>query len=262
MRKMENVTLRHWYPRERTLSHSDSSTLVEQKKEVVWQPIRLKRGWGASWVKKSIKAFSSGNHLRLRAFIRLRWTKLISAASRFLSIIYRILIQTENTNLIIMDIFQGVADNTNPHVDQVRGGHLKDLLRKLLTVLVDFLQRRKKKKQLQTAPNNIYNSDQCIVQAKRKHPRVLKDQPPQSNELWWLSDGPLASPEQFERPQPQTSPWTSDRLWPTSPCSDPESSPGKKKREIKQVKSETKGLTQRAHWQTKSWSFYLLNNNH
>lgn len=42
--------------------------------------------------------------------------------------------------LIIMNIFERVADNTNSHVDQVRGGHLKDLLRELLTVLVDLLQ--------------------------------------------------------------------------------------------------------------------------
>lgn len=38
-----------------------------------------------------------------------------------------------------MNIFERVADDTNPHVDQVRGGHLKDLLGELLTVLVDLL---------------------------------------------------------------------------------------------------------------------------
>lgn len=38
-----------------------------------------------------------------------------------------------------MNIFERVAHDTNPHVDQVRGGHLKDLLGELLTVLVDLL---------------------------------------------------------------------------------------------------------------------------
>lgn len=42
-----------------------------------------------------------------------------------------------------MNIFERVADNTNPHVYQVRGGHLKDLLRELLTVLVDFLYTKR-----------------------------------------------------------------------------------------------------------------------
>lgn len=41
--------------------------------------------------------------------------------------------------LIIMNIFQGVADHANAHVDQIRGGHLEDLLGELLTVLVDLL---------------------------------------------------------------------------------------------------------------------------
>lgn len=38
-----------------------------------------------------------------------------------------------------MNIFECVADDTNPHVDQIRGGHLEDLLGELLTVLVDLL---------------------------------------------------------------------------------------------------------------------------
>lgn len=48
----------------------------------------------------------------------------------------------ENTNLIIVDVFQGVADHTDAHVDQVRGGHLEHLLRELLTILVDLLHRK------------------------------------------------------------------------------------------------------------------------
>ncbi len=46
---------------------------------------------------------------------------------------------TDMRYLIIVNIFERVADDTNPHVDQVRGGHLKDLLGELLTVLVDLL---------------------------------------------------------------------------------------------------------------------------
>lgn len=46
---------------------------------------------------------------------------------------------TDLAYLIVMNIFQRVADDTNPHVDQVRGGYFKDLLRKLLTILVDLL---------------------------------------------------------------------------------------------------------------------------
>ena len=39
-----------------------------------------------------------------------------------------------------MNIFERVADDTDPHVDQIRGGHLEDLLGELLTVLVDLLR--------------------------------------------------------------------------------------------------------------------------
>lgn len=41
--------------------------------------------------------------------------------------------------LIVMNIFESVADDTDSHVDQIRRGHLEDLLRELLTVLVDLL---------------------------------------------------------------------------------------------------------------------------
>lgn len=44
-----------------------------------------------------------------------------------------------------MHIFERVADHTDPHVDQVRGSHLKDLLGELLTVLIDLLQRKKER---------------------------------------------------------------------------------------------------------------------
>lgn len=38
-----------------------------------------------------------------------------------------------------MNIFERVADNTDPHVDQVRGGHFKDMFREFLAILVDLL---------------------------------------------------------------------------------------------------------------------------
>ena len=41
--------------------------------------------------------------------------------------------------LVIMDVFKCVADHTDAHVHQVRGSHLKNLLRELLSVLVDLL---------------------------------------------------------------------------------------------------------------------------
>lgn len=49
------------------------------------------------------------------------------------------------SHLIIMHVFERVAHNTNPHVDQVRGSHLKDLLGELFTVLIDLLQRERKR---------------------------------------------------------------------------------------------------------------------
>lgn len=41
--------------------------------------------------------------------------------------------------LIVVNVFERVADDTNPHVDQVRRGHFEDLLGELLPVLVDLL---------------------------------------------------------------------------------------------------------------------------
>lgn len=34
----------------------------------------------------------------------------------------------ERKYLIVMDVFQSVADHTDSHVDQIRGGHLEHLL--------------------------------------------------------------------------------------------------------------------------------------
>lgn len=39
-----------------------------------------------------------------------------------------------------MNVFECVADHADAHVDQIRGCHLKNLLRELLSVLVDLLQ--------------------------------------------------------------------------------------------------------------------------
>lgn len=58
--------------------------------------------------------------------------------------------ELRNTHLIVMNILECVADHTNPHVDQVRGGHLKYMLGKLFTVLVDLLQREKKEMMTKT----------------------------------------------------------------------------------------------------------------
>lgn len=42
--------------------------------------------------------------------------------------------------LVIVNIFECVADHADAHVDQVRGSHLKNLFWELLSVLVDLLQ--------------------------------------------------------------------------------------------------------------------------
>lgn len=47
--------------------------------------------------------------------------------------------KAQETYLVIMHIFERITDHTDTHVDQVRGGHLEHLLRKLLTVLIDLL---------------------------------------------------------------------------------------------------------------------------
>lgn len=44
-----------------------------------------------------------------------------------------------------MDVFQGVADNTDSHVDQVGRSHLEHVLGELLTILVDLLNANTKK---------------------------------------------------------------------------------------------------------------------
>lgn len=69
-------------------------------------------------------------------------TAVCSVQASVLSFI-RTRTQTDTMYLIIMDIFECVADNTDSHVDQVRRGYFKDLLRELLTVLVNFLRRER-----------------------------------------------------------------------------------------------------------------------
>ena len=42
--------------------------------------------------------------------------------------------------LLVADVFEGIGHDGDPHVDQVGRSHLKDLLRKLFSILVDFLK--------------------------------------------------------------------------------------------------------------------------
>lgn len=42
-------------------------------------------------------------------------------------------------HLVVVDVLQGVADHADAHVDEVGGGHVENLLRELLPVLVDLL---------------------------------------------------------------------------------------------------------------------------
>ena len=93
------------------------------------------------------------------------------------------------TYLIIMNIFERVADNSNAHVDQVRGGHFKDLFRELLTVLVDLLHTKPDRyiftsQLLQTVQNIIKKSTEpsCAGKIKLKtHLLMLQHRPLQSN---------------------------------------------------------------------------------
>lgn len=43
-------------------------------------------------------------------------------------------------HLVVVHVFERVADHADAHVDQVGGRHLKDLLRELLPVFVDLLR--------------------------------------------------------------------------------------------------------------------------
>lgn len=43
-------------------------------------------------------------------------------------------------HLVIVHVFERVADHADAHVDEVRGSHLKNLLRELLPVFVDLLR--------------------------------------------------------------------------------------------------------------------------
>ena len=42
----------------------------------------------------------------------------------------------------VANVFESVGDDGDAHVDQVRGGHLEDLLGELLAILVDFLKMK------------------------------------------------------------------------------------------------------------------------
>lgn len=44
----------------------------------------------------------------------------------------------------VANVFESVGDDGDAHVDQVRGGHLEDLLGELLAILVDFLKMKMK----------------------------------------------------------------------------------------------------------------------
>ena len=41
--------------------------------------------------------------------------------------------------MFISDILEGVTDHADAHIDQIRGGNLKNVLGKLLAVLVNLL---------------------------------------------------------------------------------------------------------------------------
>lgn len=41
--------------------------------------------------------------------------------------------------LVVSNVLEGVGHHADAHVDQIRGRHLEHRLRKLLTILVDFL---------------------------------------------------------------------------------------------------------------------------
>ncbi len=48
------------------------------------------------------------------------------------------------TDLIIVNVFECVADHTDAHVDKVGRSHLEHLLGKLLSVFVDLLKNKHK----------------------------------------------------------------------------------------------------------------------
>lgn len=47
-------------------------------------------------------------------------------------------------HLVIVHVFERVADHADAHVDEVGGSHLKNLLRELLPVFVDLLRGRRR----------------------------------------------------------------------------------------------------------------------
>jgi hypothetical protein len=52
----------------------------------------------------------------------------------------------KNTNHVVTNVFQSVANNGDSHVHQIWWCNFKDLTAELLTVLVDFLYRKKRKR--------------------------------------------------------------------------------------------------------------------
>ena len=46
------------------------------------------------------------------------------------------------THFLISDVLEGVADDVDAHVDQIRGCNFKHSLGELLAIFVDFLHRK------------------------------------------------------------------------------------------------------------------------
>lgn len=73
------------------------------------------------------------NHMRLKASVKRRKNRaVVHEGNTSLSAVDR-------KYLVVMNIFESVADHADAHVNQIRGRHLEDLLGELLTVLVDLL---------------------------------------------------------------------------------------------------------------------------
>lgn len=47
------------------------------------------------------------------------------------------------TDLVVMHVFERVADHADAHVEQVRRRHFENLLGELLAVLVDLLRKKR-----------------------------------------------------------------------------------------------------------------------
>ena len=55
-----------------------------------------------------------------------------------------------NSHLLVPDVLKGIGNDGNTHIDEIRGSHLKNLLRKLLAILVDFLKEEHTMMQVDT----------------------------------------------------------------------------------------------------------------